>query len=139
MVFKNVFKCSISRYTAPNKNLHHLYHTVEHDPAELLHDVLDKDLLLPDVEIVAEQTTQESSWTYSSPRIQAGSAAANFSGNFFSGIKHMPGRCSLLIIAGVLQLNDCILNADSRQSELPSTFKIDAINNIRVIIVRNIL
>ena len=136
-MFRNVFKCSISRYTAPNQNLHHLYHPVEHDPAELLHDVLDEDLLLPGVEIVAEQTTPESSWTYPSPRIQAGCAAANFSGNFFSGIKPISGRCSLLIIAGVLQPNNCVLNADPRQSELPSTFKIEAINNIRVIIVQD--
>ena len=33
------------------QNLHHLSHPVEHDPFELLHDVLDEDLLLPYVKL----------------------------------------------------------------------------------------
>ena len=45
----------------------------------------------------------------------------------------------MLIISGVLQSNDCILNADSCQSELPSTLQIHVINNIIVIMVLNIL
>ena len=48
---KSFFTAECRAFQAVTRNLHHLYHPVEHEPVEPLLDVLDDDLLLPDVEI----------------------------------------------------------------------------------------
>jgi len=46
------FTAELRAFQTISQNLHHLYHPVEHLPDELPRDVLDEDLLLPDVEFL---------------------------------------------------------------------------------------
>ena len=48
---KSFFTAECRAFQAVTRNLHHLYHPVEHEPVDPLLDVLDDDLLLPDDKI----------------------------------------------------------------------------------------